>query len=163
MEHQSFSDQLETLRRDRPGIYASRHVVKAVAQVLVFMLGVGAALRALLPRLDFGWAWEWNPPFDVSRIPDPLGWIAGWLWARLDAGVTEVLIDLVRSFRWWGPIAIAVVVALNEIERRRSRERDQRDPGAATESDAGAATEPHGSGEDPALVPTGGRDEGAPW
>lgn len=121
--------RLERLRRDRPELYAFRHVVKAAVKVGLAALGVGAVLRALLPRFDLGWLRDWVPGWlagiDRSRIPDPLGWGVRRLGDLLpDVGIPGWLADVGRSARWWGPILIAVLVAVAEVERRRQADRD---------------------------------------
>ena len=41
----------ERLERERPGLYAARHVAKGVAQALAAVIGIGFAIR-LLPHIS---------------------------------------------------------------------------------------------------------------
>jgi hypothetical protein len=111
--------RLWQLQQDRPGLYAARHVALAAGQVLATVLGLGVLLGALLPRIDWSWLPDiptgWVPDAD---IPDPLG----WLWDRLpDVEVPGWVSAVAESWKWWGPILIAILVAQREYERRKQR------------------------------------------
>lgn len=105
------------LRQERPGWYAARHVAVAVGQILVGVLGVGVLLRSLLPRIDWSWLPSiptgWIP--DLSWIPDPFGWLP-------DVTMPEWVRDVAASWKWWGPVVIAIGIALQEMERRKKKQ-----------------------------------------
>lgn len=101
---------MEQLRRNHPALYAARHVVVAILQVLIGVLGIGALLRGLLPRIglpEIPWPDLPDIPWPDIDVPD----LAVLEWVR----------ELWSSVNWLVPIAIAVLVALNEINKRRKR------------------------------------------
>ena len=94
----------ERLERERPGLYAARHVAKGIAQALAAVIGIGFAIR-LLPDI--------SPPFGLPDInlPDieppslePPDWIA----------------SILASKAIWLPVVLGLVIALREWRRRRS-------------------------------------------
>jgi hypothetical protein len=97
-------DRLANLERERPRLYAARHVAKGVGQVLAAVIGIGLAVRFLplpdlpLPNVDL-------PGLSVPDLPLP-----GWLAAILGTA------------KFWLPVLIGILVALGELERRRKRE-----------------------------------------
>lgn len=121
------------LKRDRPGLYAARHVVIGVGEVVVALLGIRLALKLIpwpdidlpnlpnLPNLnlpDIPW-----PDVDLPDLPG----LPGWLEAILEAK------------QYWLPIVIAVFVAAGELERRRRRtvkEAEAADKVAARQAEA---------------------------
>ncbi|MFY0408008.1 hypothetical protein [Solicola sp. PLA-1-18] len=111
-----------------PWFVVVRHVGGSGAGVLLSVLGIGALLRALLPRFDVDLSPpDWLPSIDLSWIPDPFGWLWGLLpdWDLPDLDAPGWVDALVSSWKWWGPVAIALFVALGEVDRRRKRaERD---------------------------------------
>lgn len=106
-----------------PRLYASRHVVVALAQTLGVLLGIGLLLRSLLPRIDWSWLpgvevpTEWVP--DLSWVPDPLGWLFQGL---PDVDVPEWAQAVAQLWKWWGLVLIAVLVAVEEVQKRRRRQ-----------------------------------------
>jgi hypothetical protein len=121
----SHAARLERLRRDHPTLYAARHVAVAILQVLVGVLGIGALLRGLLPRID----WPEIPWPDLPPIPRPVLPAIPWPDIPLpDVDLPNFTIpgwigEVWSSVNWLVPIAIAVVVAFNEVQKRRQRER----------------------------------------
>lgn len=112
--------RLWRLRQDRPGLYAARHVAVAVVQVVAAVLGLGVLLRSLLPRIDWSWVPDvpigWVPEVDLPSVPDPLG----WLWGKLpDVTVPDWMTAVAESWKWWGPILIAGLIAAREYDRRK--------------------------------------------
>lgn len=89
----SLAAKLETLAREHPRLYASRHVAIAILQGLIGLIGIGAILRGLLPRLDL-------PP-----IPWPEISISVPGWVRTVLGLPDRLIAVpvgwVRSLLEW--------------------------------------------------------------
>lgn len=131
-DRRATSGRIDAFRRDRPELYAYRHVAKAVIEVLLAVLGVGALLRALLPRVDLDWLRDLRDRIDLPSIPDPLSWLVGRLIGWLpDFTVPDWIVSVVRSGRWWGPILIAIFVTLNEVQKRRQgNDDDQAEPDA---------------------------------
>ena len=117
-------DRLERLRRDRPGLYASRHVVKALVQVVIGAVGVGALLWGLLPLA--GWLEAIDPTWLRERLawlPDPLAWAFGWIRGHIPAvTVPGWAADVGRSARWAVPVVIALIVAAHEVAKHRAEE-----------------------------------------
>jgi hypothetical protein len=118
--------RLWQLQQDRPGLYAARHVAIAVGQVAATVLGLGVLLRSLLPRIDWSWVPEiptgWVPEVDLPDFPDPLG----WLWSQLpDVSLPGWVSTVAESWKWWGPILIAVLVASREYEKRKRPPADE--------------------------------------
>lgn len=125
--------KLTKLERDHPKLYAARHVAIALIQLLIGLLGIGAFFRALLPRLDIdigfpelpvpGWlrtVFGWYNA--VTAVP--VGWIRSMLrWVESSAPIPDWAWTIVQSAKWWGPLLIALFVAINEVERKRRRDR----------------------------------------
>ena len=112
--------RLAEFQRERPRLYAARHVAIAAGQILIAVVGVGALLRGLLPRLDLSWLpdldMSWVPDVNLSWIPDPLG----WLWSRLpDISIPGWLDPVLETSKYWVPILVAIGIALNEVDKRR--------------------------------------------
>lgn len=88
--------ELEKLARDRPKIYAARHIGKAVGGVVIGLLGLGALLGFLIPDIDLG------IKLPDIEVPD---------WA-------EIAID---SLKYVIPVVIGASLAIREYRRRRRR------------------------------------------
>ena len=93
----------EQLERERPGLYAARHVAKGVAQALAAVIGIGFLIR-LLPDISL--------PIDLPELPlpdidppslEPPDWLAAVL----------------ASKAIWLPVILGLVIALREWRRRR--------------------------------------------
>lgn len=138
----TWAERVTNFANDHPNIYASRHVIKATLQALLGILGVGAILWGLLPRLDI------HIPIPDLEIGDWVrsivpGWVQGilqlpqraftrlfgWVpeltfvdrftdWIRNIAFPPDWLKPIVSSARYWIPVLLAIGVALQEIERR---------------------------------------------
>lgn len=96
--------RLARLERERPVLYASRHVLWAVLHLLLPLLGIGALLATLLPHIDLTW------------LPKPLydelfGGSPAWLAPVLDSPIFQVA-------KWSLPILLAIAVAVNEVKKR---------------------------------------------
>jgi hypothetical protein len=118
--------RMEAFRREHPALYAARHVVLAAVQTVVGVLGFGALawafVQELLPRISVPWptlpAIPW-PEVDLPDVP----------WPDLPLPEIDVpelaflgaLKALWSSFNWLVPIVIAILVAINEVEKRRRR------------------------------------------
>ena len=90
----------DELERERPGLYAARHVARGVAQALVAIIGIGFAIR-LLPDISL--------PVDLPDIPLP----------DVDLDAPGWLKAILASKAIWLPVILGVVIALREWRRRR--------------------------------------------
>jgi hypothetical protein len=93
----------EQFERERPGLYAARHVAKGVAQVLGAIVGIGLFVR-LLPDISL--------PVDLPEIPLPDIDVPSLEPPRWFAAITA-------TAKYWVPILLGVVIALREWRRRR--------------------------------------------
>jgi hypothetical protein len=102
--------RLERLRRERPGLYASRHVAAGVAQVLLVIVGISLAVRFIpWPDIDI------NPP-DLPDLPLPSisrPDVPGWVEA------------IFKSKKYWWPVVIGLLIALGEMERQKRKKKEQ--------------------------------------
>jgi hypothetical protein len=117
--------RLWQLQQQRPGLYASRHVVIAVAQVMATLLGISALLAALLPHVDLSWV-----PVPDLGIGKPSWWpdfsLWGWLPDLLpDVEVPDWVRTVLKSAKFWVPVLIAIGVASQEYERRKNKKQDK--------------------------------------
>jgi hypothetical protein len=96
--------------RERPGLYAARHVAKGVGQALLAVLGIALIVRFLpsipLPAIDLP---DLNLPVPSIDVPVPDIELPGWLKAVIEA--KEI----------WFPILVGIFVARREWRRRRTR------------------------------------------
>jgi hypothetical protein len=112
------------VRSRHPVLYAARHVVAAVGGVLVAVLGIGALVRALLPRVD----WSWLPEIDV-HVPEWLRYLDPWRYlepvvSALFGWVPDLHLSRVGWLQYVVPVLVAVAVAAAEVRRSRARRRD---------------------------------------
>lgn len=119
--------RLAEFQRQRPQVYAARHVAIAIGQVLVAVVGIGVLVRGLLPRV--GLPSIDLPSVDLSWIPDPLGWLFGLL-PNVSLSMPGWLDPILATSRYWVPVLIAIGVAMNEVDKRRKandakQQRDQ--------------------------------------
>lgn len=99
--------RLAKLERERPLLYASRHVLWAVLRTLLPLLGIGALLTTFLPRVDLSWLPQ--PIYDEFFGPPP-----AWITPILDSPIFQVA-------KWGLPILIAILIAVSEVEKRRAK------------------------------------------
>jgi hypothetical protein len=108
-------------RRDHPGLWASRHVVLAVAKVALAVLGVTAIIRLLLmPLVDR--LLELLPDLDLPAIPWPDIDLPDIPWPDIDLPDLHApgwLLVLVGTAKYWAPILGAIGLAVVEVRRRR--------------------------------------------
>ncbi len=133
---ESRDERRDRLAREHPVRFTLQRVGVAAVEVLLGVLGIGAIIgvfvRGLLP--DVSWAWlpdvsvvQWlqdlEPPAWVRYI-DPFYWMA-----RLAIPWPDVDLPgwLTGSAKYWVPIAIALVIALGEVDRRRAKAAEQED------------------------------------
>lgn len=124
----------EALRRDHPVRFTLMSVGVAAAQVLIGVLGVGALVsafvRGLLPRIS----WDWLPDLpdlpsidwpDWLRYLDPGHWLAKVPWPDLP-DLPQLLPDwLTDSTKYWVPLVVAALVAINEVQKRRRQDAER--------------------------------------
>jgi hypothetical protein len=104
---QDAHERLAKLKRERPRLYAARHVAKGAGQVLLAVVGIGLTVRFLpLPELPL-------PDVDLPELPRPDLSVPGWLAV------------IVGTAKFWGPILAGVLVALGELARRRKRDQER--------------------------------------
>lgn len=113
----SRAERLEALARERPALYASRHVAIAAGKLLLGVLGVGALLGLLLPRIPFPSIP--SPDVDLPSVPLPSidlpdVTLPGWVEAILNTA------------KWWAPIVVAIFIAAGEVDKRRRRQENAR-------------------------------------
>lgn len=129
------------LQREHPVRYTALEGGRAVAGVLVPLLGIGALLRLLVPKVDIDLPDVPLPDVDLPDVmPDvdlPSIHLPGWLDAFLASG------------RYWIPVLIAVGLAIGEIRRqRRKQEREaaaRPDPGPRPHPSEDASGDPDGA------------------
>jgi hypothetical protein len=110
--------RLERLKRRFPELYAARHVAWAVLQVLVGVLGIGALLSGLLPAIP----WPALPAIPWPDLPDIPWPRIPWPDVALpDLAILRRIKETWSAVSWLAPIAIAVLVAVNEVRKRRTR------------------------------------------
>ena len=97
----------ERLERERPGLYAARHVAKGVAQALAAVIGIGFAIR-LLPDISL--------PIDLPEPDVPDLPLPSFDLPRSRAGSQAIL----ASKAIWLPVMLGLVIALREWRRRRA-------------------------------------------
>lgn len=122
----------EQLERERPGVYAARHVAKGVAQALAAVIGIGFLIR-LLPDISL--------PFDLPELPLP----------DIDPpslAPPDWLAAILASKAIWLPVILGLVIALREWRRRRPAGRHPQRGG--TDAQGGA---PPGPDQQPGQGP----------
>ncbi|WP_157508864.1 hypothetical protein [Luteipulveratus halotolerans] len=112
---------LEARARERPRLYAARHVVGAAAGVLLPLLGIGLLINVvlrwlggLLPDVD-GPDLPSVPTPDLPDIPWPDWELPDWQlpgWVQALAAAAKFVV----------PILIALGVAAHEVRRRRQQD-----------------------------------------
>jgi len=157
----SHAARLDELASEHPVLYASRHVAIALLELGLGLLGIGVIVWAffgqLLPRLNLP---DLVPDIGISlpgflktilSIPDriieiPIRWIRAWydrLSENIDlpdwSGLTGTLLSWFQDVRILIPVAIAVVVAIEEVQRRKTRNAPTEPPSPArSEADEGS-------------------------
>ncbi|MFW3171460.1 hypothetical protein [Geodermatophilus sp. CPCC 206100] len=122
--------RLRHLEERHPRLWATRHVVLAVGRVLLGLLGLAVLLRTVLrPLLD--WLAGLLPRIDWPDIPWPDLPSIPWPdvdWPDLpDVSPPGWLAAVLATAKFWGPVLVAVVLAVREVRRKR---RGARGPGS---------------------------------
>lgn len=115
----SLMAKLERLEREKPVLYASRHVGLAAGKLVAGLLGIGAIFKLLLPRIpwpDIDLPDVRLPKIDLPDVPWPDLDIP-WPDLELPAWMKAVL----ATAKWWGPIVAAIFVALHEVDKNRKK------------------------------------------
>ncbi|MFD0690193.1 hypothetical protein [Actinomadura fibrosa] len=124
----------EALALAHPVLYASRHVVIAIAKVLFPLLGIGALVKVLLsmvpkPDVDL-------PKVNLPDIPVPDVPLPHVPWPDLpDLSLPPWVRVILVTAKLWIPILIAVGVAAKEARRRMK----QREASAANTADGASS------------------------
>ncbi|MGK9233166.1 hypothetical protein KXS07_16050 [Inquilinus limosus] len=106
---------LARFARRHPRFYAARHVIRALLQLAVAATGIGALIWLLVPELGWPWLdidWGWLRLLPWRDI--------GWLWSWVPP-LPDWLKTVLHGAKWAVPIVIAVLVAIDEVERRAGR------------------------------------------
>lgn len=137
----------EAFQREHPKAYVVRRAAWACLEVLVGVLGIGALVGALLPRIDLswipmpslpGWLPEVSAP-DWLRYLDVVHWLRrmGLSWPDIGLpGIPGWAESVFEQKKYWLPIAIAVFVAVGEIQRRKKIDAERDTEGADDETRA---------------------------
>jgi hypothetical protein len=136
MEKESSSREArrDRLAREHPVRFTVERVGVAVVEVVLGVLGVGAVIgvfmRGLLP--DITWGWLPDVPHLIQDLdaPEWLKYVDPFYWlGRLDIPWPNIDLPgwLAGSTKYWLPIAIVLVVALGELDRRRKKSADHAD------------------------------------
>ena len=122
----------EAFQREHPTAYVVRRAAWAGVEILVGLLGIGALVSAffgsLLPRVSLPSPPDWLP--EISR-PDWLRYLDITYWlGRLglswpDLGIPGWAETVLEHKKYWLPVAIAVFVAIGEVQRRRRIDADR--------------------------------------
>ena len=145
-------------QRRHPALWASRHVLVAVGQVLLTVLGVLVLLHLLLRRA-LAWVREQLPELDLPRLPWPDLPRIPWPDLPLpdlpdlpDLPVPWWLAAALATAKFWAPVLVALAVAVREVRRRRAgaggaraggnTAGGSRPPVPASPGDAGRGEEP---------------------
>jgi len=132
----SHAARLDELASEHPVLYASRHVAIALLELGLGLLGIGVIVWAffgqLLPRLNL-----------PDLVPDIGISLPGFLKTILSipdwSGLTGTLLSWFQDVRILIPVAIAVVVAIEEVQRRKTRNAPTEPPSPArSEADEGS-------------------------
>jgi hypothetical protein len=92
--------RLARLERERPRLYASRHLAKGVGRVLLAVIGIGLFFALPLPT------------FDLPSIPFPdLPSVDLPHWVHVVVNVSKFVV----------PIVIGLLLAARELDKRRER------------------------------------------
>lgn len=129
--------KLEALASERPALYASRHVAIAAGKLLAGLLGIGALLGWLLPRVPLPSIPSPDVKIDLPSLPLPSIDLPdiplpGWVEAILGTA------------KWWGPILLAVFIALGEVDKRSRRQENARRHAGADGDGAGEPADADG-------------------
>lgn len=123
----------DRLAREHPVRFTLQRVGVAVVEVVLGVLGVGAIIgvfvRGLLPDINWAWLPDVSVPQWIQNLEPPewLRYIDPFYWlGRLDIPWPSIDLPgwLTGSTKYWLPIAIALVVALGEVDRRRKKADD---------------------------------------
>lgn len=125
--------RLVQFQREHPALYATRHVALATLKVALPLLGLGGLLTALLPQIDWSWvadigafvrslrlqSGEWIPDIDLPFLSRP-EWIS-----PIVKSVVAWVKPLVGWAKWVLPIIIAILVAIEEVQRHQRKQRSK--------------------------------------
>ncbi|NEK59240.1 hypothetical protein GCU56_15345 [Geodermatophilus sabuli] len=116
--------RLRALEDRHPRLWASRHVVLAVGRVLGALLGLAVLLQALVRPL-LQWLAGLVPSVDLPAIPWPDVDLPSIPWPDVDwpdlpdVSLPGWLLAVLATAEYWGPVLVAVVLAVREVRRKR--------------------------------------------
>lgn len=105
------------LQRERPGLYAARHVAKGVGKALLALIGI-AFLFKFLPAIPW-------PSLDLPELPLPSIGLPDLPLPSIDLPSFELpgwIKAILLTKAIWLPVLIGIVLALREWRKRRSRD-----------------------------------------
>jgi hypothetical protein len=117
----SFAARLLVFQRNHPRLYASRHVVLAVAKVVTALLGLAVLVRLVAAGtgLDHRAAARHRSAIHpLARHP-----LARYPWPDVDLpelALPAWLRVIIGTAKFWLPVLIAIGVAVTETKRRRA-------------------------------------------
>ena len=106
------------LERERPGLYAARHVAKGVGKAVLALIGI-AFLFKLLPAIPW-------PSLDLPELPLPSIELPDLPLPSIDLPSLELpgwIKAILLTMAIWLPVLIGIALALREWRRRRSQDR----------------------------------------
>jgi hypothetical protein len=115
----------ERLARRHPRLLAARHVAAAVAKVLLPLPAI--ALLARIPRPDIDLPELDLPDFDLPDLRPDIDWPdidLSWLPDIALPGWAQAVL---QTAKYWGPVLGAVLIALQEHQRRKRQHDKARD------------------------------------
>jgi hypothetical protein len=123
----SFAARLAAFANRHPRLWAARHVALAIAKVGFGLLGLAVFVQVLL-RQVLAWLSGLLPEWDL-RIPWPDIDLPDIPWPQIpwpDIDLPDLvapgwLLVLIGTAKFWGPVLVAVGIAVVEVRRRRRR------------------------------------------
>lgn len=119
----SLAARLRASEDRHPRLWASRHVVVAVAKVVAGLLGLALLLQALVRPL-LRWLAGLVPHVDLPELPLPDLDLPSVPWPDVDLPDVTLpgwLAALLATAKYWGPVLVGVGLMVAEVRRERRR------------------------------------------